>query len=461
MFAASLIILSALSANADYQISAAKGPYFVCDSRVIMDRWLSERFITAPVRHESNPLLTRAHAWEGSGPHLGGSVLFDKKELIYRMWYSVFNRHAYDNRLPFSYNVCYAESTDGISWTRPFLGVFDYEGSTENNIIKLGTDKTQNIDVCLNPIPDQWPGKFLAIHNQKGGVFVSGSDDGKTFTRLWEPPAISYHSDTHNNFVYDEVRERWLLFCRPRFYAGDHKRRVSMQSSSDLEQWTHERNILVPGENEPAEFYGMTVWRRGDLYFGLVQVYDRTTGTPFLELAWSGDGEHWDRVPTHPAFMSQGPEGAWDAGMVFPAETPVEVGDTLRYYYGGFPLPHDTKMENVGAIGLMVGERDRFVGIRATSEKPGFVLTRPFVVGGRDLFVNARIAGELRAELRVGNNKTVDGWTFADCDAVTGTGYEMEVTWGGKSLSEAPAGDVAVNFSLHNAELFTFDLRKQ
>ena len=132
------------------------------------------------------------------------------------MWYTVFDLDAYTNRKPFSYNVCLAESDDGWTWQRPLLGLFDYRGSTQNNSIRLGTDKTQNIDVCLNPRPDRWPGKYLSIHNQKGGVFVSWSDDGRSFKRLYEKPAISYHSDTHNNFVYDEVRDRWFLYCRPR-----------------------------------------------------------------------------------------------------------------------------------------------------------------------------------------------------------------------------------------------------
>lgn len=416
-----LCIAASISApEATYQISAAKGPYFVCDERVIMDRWLAERFVVQPTRYENNPVMRREFPWEGSGPHLGGSVLYDAADNKFRMWYSVFNRHAYDNRLPFSYNVCYAESGDGIAWSKPFLRVFDYEGSTENNVIKLGTDKTQNIDVCLNPRPDRWPGKFLAVHNQKGGLFISSSNNGATFDWLWQEPALAYHSDTHNNFVYDEVRDRWLLYCRPRTYAGDHKRRVSMQSSNDLQHWTHEETILVPGEDEKPEFYGMAVWRRGDLFFGSLQVYDRYTGHPHVELAWSGDGERWRQIPTHPEFVSRGPKGAWDAGMVFLADSPIELGDTVRFYYGGFALPHDTKEENIGAIGLLTSQRDRFIGIRPTGAEPGFVLTRPFNPNGRRLFVNARAAGELRAEVRVGNNKTLDGWTFDACDPFTG-----------------------------------------
>jgi len=347
----------AVKDDACYRVSSAMGPYFLCDKRVVEDHWQVTRFVVPPTRHPQNPLIVREHAWEGTGPHLGGSVIRDPDSGRYMMWYSVWDKHAYENNLPFSYNVCYAESDDGITWRKPFLRVLDYHGSLANNCIRLGTDKTQNIDVHLNPKPDRWPGRFLAIHNQKGGVFVSSSEDGKTFTRLFETPAISYHSDTHNNFVFDEVRDRWLLYCRPRAWAGYHRRRVAIQLSRDLKHWSHERTILIPTETEIPEYYGMTVFRRGDMFFGVVQIYDRITGAFYGELAWSNDGEHWDFLPTHPPFVPLGPTGAWDAGMVAVADSPIDVEDEMRFYYGGFPLDHNTMTEqNVGSIGLMTAE---------------------------------------------------------------------------------------------------------
>ncbi|MBI3848932.1 MAG: hypothetical protein HY298_01380 [Verrucomicrobia bacterium] len=446
----------------DYKVSAARGPYFVCDSRVVEDRWQLERFVVPPKRHPGNPLIVREHPWEGTGPHLGGSVLFDPQDRLFKMWYSIWSSNAYYNKLPFSYNVCYAESPDGITWRKPSLGLFDYAGSKDNNVIRLGTDKTQNIDVCLNPKPRAFTGKFLAIHNQKGGVFVSSSDDGKSFKFTWQTPAISYHSDTHNNFVYDEVCDRWLLFCRPRAYAGDHKRRVSVQESRDLQHWTHERNILVPTETDKPEFYGMTVFRRGDLLFGQLQTYDRGTGFMHSELAWSGDGQVWDRIPTHPPFLERGAAGSWEAGMVMAAESPVEVGDELRFYYGGFPLPHDTKQENVGSIGLAVCERDRLIGVRPNSSAPGFLMTRPLLTPPKKstLVVNAIIRKELRAELRGDDNKVLPGFSFADCDLVTESGFGKEITWKGRSVCEATLNEMRIVFRLTDAELFTFDYSK-
>ena len=131
MFIRSIVLFACLSLpviaqDTAYRVAAAKGPYFLCDDRVTEDRWMVERFAAPLVKHPNNPLITKTGEWEGSGPHMGGSALFDPADNLFKMWYTVFNRHNYDNRLPFSYNVAYAESDDGITWRKPALGVFEH-----------------------------------------------------------------------------------------------------------------------------------------------------------------------------------------------------------------------------------------------------------------------------------------------------------------------------------------------
>ena len=74
----------------------------------------------------------------------------------YRMWYN-----AGDYRRP-----CYAESADGMTWTKPVLNLsgtnFDGSGSKSNNIIDLGyapkdpaTTSDANEEQSLNPLPTQ------------------------------------------------------------------------------------------------------------------------------------------------------------------------------------------------------------------------------------------------------------------------------------------------------------------
>ena len=79
---------------------------------------------------------------------MGGTVLFDEQDNLFKMWYTIWNSYEYYNKLPFSYNVLYAESKDGMNWEKPILDLFDIKGTIgkNNNIIKLGWAKTQSID---------------------------------------------------------------------------------------------------------------------------------------------------------------------------------------------------------------------------------------------------------------------------------------------------------------------------
>jgi hypothetical protein len=128
----------------------AKGPYFPVDERVVEDRWHLQRFVVPLARHAANPVVTKEHPWEGGGANVQ-SVLVDPADGRFKMWYSVWDAYNYEHKLPFSYNVCYAESTDGIEWSKPTLGLFEYQGNRRNNLILLGKNKTQNIDVEFDP----------------------------------------------------------------------------------------------------------------------------------------------------------------------------------------------------------------------------------------------------------------------------------------------------------------------
>lgn len=49
-------VAACAAADSSYQISAAEGPYFVVDDRVVMDRWLAERFVVQPKRFSGKSL---------------------------------------------------------------------------------------------------------------------------------------------------------------------------------------------------------------------------------------------------------------------------------------------------------------------------------------------------------------------------------------------------------------------
>jgi hypothetical protein len=66
-----------------------KGPYFMVDKRTIEDRWMIERFTVALQKHPNNPVLVKELPWEGTGPLMGGTVIFDPQDELFKMWYLV------------------------------------------------------------------------------------------------------------------------------------------------------------------------------------------------------------------------------------------------------------------------------------------------------------------------------------------------------------------------------------
>lgn len=79
--------------------------------------------------------------WEGDGSEFP-TILVDKDaegSRLYRMYYLGWNfsRDILGPKQvePKRYQICYAESRDGIFWTRPNLGLAEFEGHRENNIV--------------------------------------------------------------------------------------------------------------------------------------------------------------------------------------------------------------------------------------------------------------------------------------------------------------------------------------
>ena len=425
------------------------------DSRVIEDRWAVERVVAPLRRHPRSPVLCGDRPWEPTGVYMGGTVLRDPADGLFKCWYSVFDSEKYRAGFkPWSYNIAYAQSADGVHWEKPALGLMPHKGRTDTNLIRLGKDRIQGIDVELHPRPRDESERFICVYLDVGGVYLAHSPDGLDWKRYRRPAILPYHSDTHNNFAYDEVRRRWLLYSRPRAYAGPSNRRLAVCESMDLRRWSSQRIVFAPDERDPAHFYGMTVFRHGDLFFGGLQVFDEATDDITLQLAWSEDGHRWERLPNRPLFVQPRPEGAFDAHMISLADRPVVVGDELWFYYSGWSALH-AEWGRRAAIGLLTTRVGRLVGVRPSGAEPGLLLTRPFEHNGRTFRLNAEIRGEIRVALRTIENKPIAGREFDDCEPVTGDGIGLRVRWKTRTRRRLPRR-VRLAFRLSDATLYSF-----
>ena len=96
-----------------------------------------------PATRTDTPVIAPERPWEQRGCS-NPSVILD--EGIYKMWYSATG----EDGTP---RDCYATSTDGIRWERPNLGLIDYRGSRENNIISFDLNHGEHFSKIhpLNP----------------------------------------------------------------------------------------------------------------------------------------------------------------------------------------------------------------------------------------------------------------------------------------------------------------------
>ena len=88
-------------------------------------------------KYPGNPVLRPSKPWEMGGTYLNvyGSVIYDEDEKLFKCWYWTMN--AEDSPIP-TQNIkvmCYATSTDGIHWEKPNVGIFEFPGSKDNNIV--------------------------------------------------------------------------------------------------------------------------------------------------------------------------------------------------------------------------------------------------------------------------------------------------------------------------------------
>src|SRR5262249_38756514 len=131
-----------------------------------------------------------------------GSVIYDPEQQKFRMWYSALNANE-DPKLPEL--MCYAESGDGIHWIKPSLGLIDFKGSKDTNIV-FSTASTSYSYFRFAVLRDEkerdparrykgigWhPPGFFALLSSPDGLHWSGLKDvssigGDTMSIAWDP----------------------------------------------------------------------------------------------------------------------------------------------------------------------------------------------------------------------------------------------------------------------------------
>jgi len=108
--------------------------------------------------------------------------------------------------------VCYAESRDGIHWTKPDLWLVTFGGSKKNNIIWDGSG-SHAFTRFKDANPDcRAEARYKAMAYAGGqGLYAFRSPDGLHWS-LWDGPVIKRTNDSQSVAFWDTTRNRYVCF---------------------------------------------------------------------------------------------------------------------------------------------------------------------------------------------------------------------------------------------------------
>lgn len=431
----------------------------------------------AQVGTKSGVLLRPDKPWEQgleANAYLYGNVIFDEASRLYKMWY-----HTYDTKLAVAqYLTMYAESRDGINWAKPNLGVYSYNGSTDNNIItaSVGDGNARHLPSVIKDEAATSAERYRMLCYTYAG---SGTPWGQGYSAWVSPDGIDWSPVSQEPIApgadvitlrFDPGSGRYIALLK--VPAANNRRTVFMSYSTDFATWSEPIESLPPDGIDDAqavahgwdhgEIYGMGAARYRDSLIGFPWVMyanaRQNDGTIAAGFAASSDlGQTWDRSD-RTLVIPNGPAGAFDAGMVFTASDILVVGQEIHLYYGGWTGNHGTSARGA-AVGRVSWPLDRFVALSNGGYSAGIITSKPVVVTQPDLIVNARVSGGLTAQLLDATGAVIPGFEFANSGRMSGDFLAHEMKWTNGSLLKGLIGTtVQVVFGLDDGDLFSYSL---
>jgi len=372
------------------------GKQLFIDDYIIGELKGAEKVLNQAVKHPDNPLIVKDKPWEDSGPGYS-TVIYDKDEGIYKLWYGFWITDA----KPSEQVLCYATSKDGIKWQKPII---NKEKGT-NVVFSPKITGFQSAGIFKDPVETDPARRYKMLFSaaQDGtsktwSVNAAYSPDGIHWTAEPENPIIPF-SDTQICPFWDPQRGRYVAHIR---YGPPNTRIASRIESEDFVHWSPKITLFRRAKMDApfgTKHYAMQVMRYGGVYVGLLWAYHGETIKPIpkdklwmdktnLQLAFSRNGVTWLRVGNHGAipasemnkdrdwktvaeqavFLPYGEHGKdWDWGSAVACYQPLlVVDDEIRIYYFGhtgrhWASYHGDKVPTTKGFGLATLRLDGFV----------------------------------------------------------------------------------------------------
>lgn len=370
----------------------------------------------------------------------------------------------------------YYESQDGIHWERPRLGLVEYLGSRENNLLPEPSPESVFIDPHAPPgerykaiyhpplnreqfnafrkkRSDGWEPRALLHWKENDPIYICGlggmvSPDGIHWKPLKDPLVVEY-SDTLVTCYYDLLLERYVMYTR-QWWAGTRSRRLPADIRSS---WTgHGRRAIGRSESvsfqsfppsetivEPPPSFKPTESLYTNCFTQLPDapeqflmfpsIYDIATDNTRIGLLSSHDGIVWNWIPGGDVFETQ-TYGQWNGGNIWAVPNLVETpqGDFILPYEA-YNVPH--KYPRGGWTfygGLARWPHGRVVALEA--KEKGEFWTVQFVPRQKPVRLRINAVTEQCGAIKIGIIGQ-DGKDVDDCGLLAGDMIWAPVTWKG------------------------------
>ncbi|TWT60768.1 hypothetical protein [Rubinisphaera italica] len=494
MFYALLLVTSTACGDEPIDIGSRR--------ELLVDRHLIEKMdgvqlqLHRPVRRE---IVFRSDAaWEGNGSAYQSVFQDDDRiRLYYRGGHHPASK-AYRSKKNSWETLCVIESKDGIHWTRPELGIVEFEGSKQNNLILDqamvsnigGSPAHTSVFKDSNPAcPDEERYKMVIVGSKPKGLYLMVSADGYNFRlKSNKPFATKGAFDSQNLMFWDSVNGVYREYHRA-FDAG--VRGIMMATSKDPDSFPAPQWLTYPDSAEQALYTNQIqpYFRAPHIFMGFPMRYNDRGWSPSMK-ALPGLEERQFRSKQSPRYGTTVTDAAFMTsrdGMAFHrwGEAFIRPGPATKdtWVYGDnfvFWGMIQTKSHLAGAPdeislyateGYWLGESTAFR--RYTMRLDGFVsvsapflggtlVTKPLTFEGSSLEINfsTSAAGGIRIELQDTAGNPLPGYSLEDCDVQFGDQIDRIVSWkGDRDISDLTGQSVRLNVELMDADLYSFQFQ--
>jgi hypothetical protein len=425
----------------------------------------------------------------------------------FKMYYGAYTEASH------SRSMAYAQSDDGLRWTKPNLGLVEIHGNKNNNVLFTAEGNTMPEIAMVyrddRDIPQRRYKLFMGTRHapefdpEKDGLYAYVSADGLRFEKVRRVLPKFIDNPVVPN--WDPRIGKYVIFTRAFNYEDDNQRQIGRIVTDDLLQpWplkpdsTNQRERVNTEDIDVVLKADAALDPYSDLYYNNGFVYPWAEDvylmfiTPFrhfspsrqpwfqtrspgiwedfglieTQLAVSRDGIHWDRPARVPYFpMGFSDEGdRWTTVM---GNGMIRVGNYVYQYYNSGGMTHDSAVvrpEHAGLIeakGRIFALRQRLDGFMSadTDHEGGWLMTPPFKFKGNHLRLNIDTGamGTAFVEMRDLNERPIPGFTLQEAEEVGGNYIDQKVYWNGTTDVSSLAGQpVRLYFKLNRAKLYAF-----